>query len=85
MRAEPLDLGQDALSFDDAAERVRSEATDTFGSPRTGAEFVATASPITAVHTLEQVSSVVKTRVTSPVRRCGPGHPLRAKIGAMVN
>jgi len=76
---------QDALSFDDADERFRSEATDTFGSPRTGAEFVATAALITAVHTLEQVSSVVKTRVTSPVRRCGPGHPLRAKIGAMVN
>src|SRR5215467_8135725 len=35
--------------------------------------------------TLEQISSVVKTRVTSPVRRCGPGHPSRAKIGAMVN
>jgi hypothetical protein len=71
---------QDALSFDDAAERFRSEATDTFGSPRTGAELVATPAPTTAVHTLEQVSSVVKIRVTSPVRRCGPGHPLRARL-----
>jgi hypothetical protein len=51
----------------------------------TEAEFVATAASITAVHTLEQVSSVVETRVTSPVRRCGPGYPSRARVGAMVN
>ena len=44
------------------------------GNLNPGAELVATAAPIAAVHTLEQVSSVVKTRVTSPVRRCGPGH-----------
>jgi hypothetical protein len=49
-------------------------------SPGTGAEFVATPAPIAAVHTLEQVSSVVETRVTSPVRRCGPGHPSRATL-----
>jgi hypothetical protein len=36
---------QDALSFDDAAERFRSEATDTFGSPRTGAGSVNTLLP----------------------------------------
>lgn len=35
--------------------------------------------------TLEQVSSVVKTRVTSPVRRCGPGHLSRANTGAIVS
>jgi hypothetical protein len=50
---------QDIHSFATLHERFRSEATKL------------KTRPITAVFTLEQVSSVVKIRVTSPVRRCG--------------
>jgi len=70
-----MSRAQDVLSFNDPAERFRSEAT----------ELTTTPCSHNSSFTLEQISSVVKTRVTSPVRRCGPGHPLRAKIGAMVN
>jgi hypothetical protein len=70
---------QDALSFDDAAERFGAKRQ--IHSLHQGREQdLLTLCSHNSSFTLEQVSSVVKTRVTSPVRRCGPGHPLRARL-----
>ena len=60
---------QEQTVIDDAAKR--------FAAKRQRA--MATPVPFAAVKTLEQISPVVETRVTSPVRRCGSGQPIASK------